>query len=56
MRFEGKSALVTGAAGGIGAALVALLRREGARVAVSDRDSSGVEADAHLDGDLLDGA
>ena len=53
MRFEGKSALVTGAAGGIGEVLVALLRREGARVAVSDRDSSAVEAEAHLDGDLL---
>ncbi|MEL7253459.1 MAG: SDR family oxidoreductase [Pseudomonadota bacterium] len=56
MRFEGKCALVTGAAGGIGAVLVDLLRREGARVAVSDRDSSGVEAEAHLDGDLLEGA
>lgn len=56
MRFEGKSALVTGGAGGIGAVLAASLRAEGARVAVSDRDSSGVEADAHLDGDLLDGA
>nr|WP_317055885.1 SDR family oxidoreductase [Roseovarius sp. W115]MDV2929476.1 SDR family oxidoreductase [Roseovarius sp. W115] len=56
MRFEGKSALVTGGAGGIGVVLAASLRAEGARVAVSDRDSSGVEADAHLDGDLLDGA
>ncbi len=55
MRFEGKCALVTGASGGIGAALVDLLRREGARVAVTDRDSSIVEADVHLDGNLLDG-
>lgn len=54
MMFEGKTALVTGAAGGIGKALVARLRAEGARVAVSDRDSSGVEADAHVDGDLLE--
>lgn len=56
MRFDGQRALVTGAAGGIGKALVAALRTEGAQVAVSDRDSSGVEAEAHLDGDLLDGA
>ncbi|MEM6587466.1 MAG: SDR family oxidoreductase [Pseudomonadota bacterium] len=54
MRFEGKTALVTGAAGGIGAVLLDLLRREGARVAVSDRDTSSMEAEAHLDGDLLD--
>lgn len=56
MRFEGKCALVTGAAGGIGEVLVAALRSEGALVAVSDRDSSGIEAEAHIDGDLRDGA
>ncbi|MFK7940053.1 MAG: SDR family NAD(P)-dependent oxidoreductase [Roseovarius sp.] len=56
MRFADKTALVTGAAGGIGQTLVALLRAEGARVAVSDRDTSAVEAEAHLDGDLLDPA
>lgn len=56
MRFQGKTALVTGAAGGIGKALVATLRAEGARVAVTDRDTSGIEADAHFDGDLLDKA
>lgn len=56
MRFEGKRALVTGAAGGIGAAVVAMLRAEGAAVAVTDRDSSAVAAEAHLDGDLRDGA
>jgi 2-keto-3-deoxy-L-fuconate dehydrogenase len=53
-RFDGKCALVTGAAGGIGAVLVAMLRAEGARVAVSDRDTHAIEADAHLPGDLLD--
>ncbi|WP_120499937.1 SDR family NAD(P)-dependent oxidoreductase [Roseovarius sp. EL26] len=56
MRFEGKSALVTGAAGGIGQVLVAMLRAEGAKVAVSDRDSSAIEADVHIDGNLLDPA
>jgi len=54
MRFQGKKALVTGAAGGIGTTLVAMLRAEGAKVAVTDLDTSGVEADVHLDGDLLD--
>ncbi len=56
MRFEGKVALVTGAAGGIGRAVVAMLRDEGAQVVASDRDTSGVTAEAHLDGDLLDSA
>lgn len=56
MRFDGKRALVTGAAGGIGQAVVAMLRAEGAQVAVTDRDSSSVAAEAHLDGDLLDGS
>lgn len=53
MQFKGKTALVTGAAGGIGSALVAALRTQGARVAASDRDSTAIEADAHLDGNLL---
>lgn len=53
MRFSGKVALVTGAAGGIGAAIVKRFRAEGARVAVADRDVSGIEADAQLPGDLL---
>jgi NAD(P)-dependent dehydrogenase (short-subunit alcohol dehydrogenase family) len=56
MRFAGKVALVTGAAGGIGAAVVRMLRAEGALVAVADRDVSGIEAEAHLPGDLRDGA
>lgn len=54
-RFAEKTALVTGAAGGIGAAIVKMLRAEGARVAVADRDTSGIEADAHLPGNLLEG-
>lgn len=56
MRFEGRAALVTGAAGGIGAAIVRQLRAEGARVAVADRDVTGIDAEAHLPGDLLDPA
>ena len=54
MDFTGKHALVTGASGGIGAAIVSKLRAAGARVAVADRDVSGIEAEAHLPGDLLD--
>ena len=53
--FKGQVALVTGAAGGIGAAIVKSLKAKGAKVAVADRDTSGIEADAHLPGDLLDG-
>ncbi len=52
--MNGKTALVTGAAGGIGAAIVQCLRQAGARVAVADRSVAGIEADAHLPGDLLD--
>lgn len=54
--FEGKTALVTGAAGGIGAAIVRQLRSLGVRVAVADRDVAGIEADAHLPGNLLEAA
>lgn len=50
MRFTNKKALVTGANGGIGQAIVARLRAEGATVLTTDRDS------ADLTGDLLDGA
>ena len=56
MRFAGQKALVTGAAGGVGAVLVAALRAEGALVAATDRACGHIEADAHFDGDLLDGA
>ncbi|NGM46262.1 SDR family oxidoreductase [Rhodobacter sp. SGA-6-6] len=55
-RFQDKTALVTGAAGGIGAAVVRMLRAEGARVAAADRDVSAVEAEAHLPGNLLEPA
>jgi len=52
--FSGKKALVTGAAGGIGQAIVASLRAAGASVAAADRDTTSITADAHLTGDLLD--
>lgn len=55
-RFVGKAALVTGAAGGIGATIVRQLRAEGARVAVADRDVSAIDAEARLPGNLLEPA
>jgi NAD(P)-dependent dehydrogenase (short-subunit alcohol dehydrogenase family) len=42
-RFEGKGAVVTGAAGGIGAAIVARLLAEGAAVAAIDRDAAALD-------------
>ena len=53
-RLTGKTALVTGAAGGIGRAIVAKLRSEGAIVAAADRDTSDLQADAIFPGDLTD--
>ena len=46
MIFEGKTALVTGAARGIGQAVALHLAREGAGVAMIDRDRAAVEAAA----------
>ena len=51
MRFQGKKALVTGAAGGIGKSLVRKLRAEGASVAITDITIGNVEAEAHFPGD-----
>lgn len=42
-RLAGKAALITGAASGIGRATARLLAREGARLAVTDLEESGVE-------------
>lgn len=56
MRFSGKKVLVTGSAGGIGKVITEMLRAEGAIVAAADRDCSDVEAEARLEGDLLDAA
>ena len=47
-RFDGRTALVTGASGGIGKAIVARLRDAGATVLTTDREGSD------LDGDLMD--
>lgn len=43
-RVAGKAALITGAAGGLGQAMARMLVREGAKVAVSDRDPNGARA------------
>lgn len=51
-----RTALVTGAAGGIGKAIVARLQADGTQVAVADRDTKDLTAQAHLPGDLLDPA
>ena len=56
MRFTGQVAIVTGAAGGIGQAIVARLKAEGATVAATDIVTDGLDADLILPGTLLDGA
>ncbi|MGH2960883.1 MAG: SDR family NAD(P)-dependent oxidoreductase [Solirubrobacterales bacterium] len=43
MRFEGRTALVTGGAKGIGEAIVRRLAAEGAAVAIGDVDTAGAE-------------
>jgi NAD(P)-dependent dehydrogenase (short-subunit alcohol dehydrogenase family) len=43
VRFKGRVAFVTGAAGGIGKACAARLASEGARVVIADLDSTGAE-------------
>ena len=54
VQLENRKALVTGAAGGIGQAIVARLQAEGAVVAASDIDLKDSKADALLPGNLLD--
>ena len=43
-RVAGKTALITGAAGGLGEAMAFMLAREGARVAVTDIDAARAQA------------
>ncbi len=54
MKLEGKCALVTGAAGGIGQAIVRRLQGEGICVVGTDQAESA--ADVHISGDLVDPA
>lgn len=51
MDFESKVAIVTGGASGIGRASALALAREGARVAIVDRNLDGAEEAARLIGD-----
>src|SRR5581483_3421967 len=44
MEFDGRGAIVTGAASGIGRATAVLLAANGARVAIFDRDLDGARA------------
>src|SRR5690606_8285884 len=50
-RFEGRIAIVTGAASGIGAATARRLAAEGARVVIADINADGAEAVARDIGD-----
>ena len=52
--LEGKTAIVTGASSGIGAAIVGALRREGALVAGGARRAERIEADHALELDVTD--
>ncbi len=46
LRLQGRTALITGAAGGIGRAVAQALAAEGVRVALLDRDPAGLAATA----------
>ena len=52
--LDGKTAVVTGASSGIGAATVAALRREGVRVAGGARRTERIDADVALELDVAD--
>ena len=46
MRLKGKSAIVTGAASGIGKEIALVLAREGAKVAIADLNKAAADATA----------
>jgi NAD(P)-dependent dehydrogenase (short-subunit alcohol dehydrogenase family) len=52
VRFEGRTAVVTGAASGIGAAVTELLRREGAVVVSADLSGADVDCDVSSEHDV----
>ena len=54
MQLENRKALVTGAAGGIGQAIVARQQAEGAMLAASDLDLAASTANVLIFGDLRD--
>ena len=54
--LQGKTAIVTGASSGIGAATAQTLRREGVRVAVGARRADRLEGDVALELDVTDRA
>ena len=56
MRFQGKTILVTGAAGGIGRSITTAFEAEGARLAVTDLNTKGINAEVAFDGDLTNQA
>jgi len=56
VRIDGKTAIVTGASSGIGAAIVRGLRAEGVRVAGGARRTDRIDADVALELDVTDPA
>ena len=56
-RFTGKTALVTGSGGGIGQAIIARLKADGATVVATDlQEHDQSQADHQIVGDLMDPA
>ena len=54
MQLVNKKALVTGASGGIGQAILRILKEQGVSIAVADMDCSNLDAEIKLPGNLLD--